>query len=243
MSSQPVPADLQRRLRKVCSSCSLLELCLPMGLEREDVEQLDELVTPQGPLRAGEHLYRVGDDFKALYAVRSGFLKTYIIDSAGREQVLGFHLPGELVGLDAIYPARHQCNAVALDTATVCRMPYEQLADLAVKIPSLQRQMFRLLSKDIHIGQILSGDFTAEERVSSFLLGMSTRLRQRGYSATHFRLAMPRRDIANYLRLATETVSRVFKRFQDEGLIEVERREVQLLDVPGLQRLCRAVPD
>src|SRR5690606_13194431 len=194
MSSQPVPADLQRRLRKVCSSCSLLELGLPMGLEREDVEQLDELVTPQGPLRAGEHLYRVGDDFKALYAVRSGYLKTYIIDEGGREQVLGFHLPGELVGLDAIYPDRHQCNAVALDTATVCKMPYDQLSELAAKIPSLQKQMFRLLSKDIHTTQMLSGDHTAEERLAAFLMDMSARLKLRGYSSTHFILAMPRRD-------------------------------------------------
>jgi len=212
-----------------------------MGLERDDVERLDELVSPEGPLRPGEHLYRVGDTFEALYAVRSGYLKTYIVDSSGREQVLGFHLPGELVGLDAIYPARHQCNAVALDTATVCRMPYDQLSDLAGRIPSLQRQMFRLLSRDIHIGHVLSGDFTAEERIASFLLGMSARLRQRGYSATHFILAMPRRDIANYLRLATETVSRVFKRFQDEGLIAVERRDVRLLDVPGLEKICRSM--
>lgn len=241
MSSHPAPADFQRKLRKVCSSCSLVELCLPMGLERDDVERLDELVSPEGPLRAGEHLYRVGAAFEALYAVRSGYLKTYIVDSSGREQVLGFHLPGELVGLDAIYPARHQCNAVALDTATVCRMPYDQLSDLAARIPSLQRQMFRLLSRDIHIGHVLSGDFTAEERIASFLLGMSARLRQRGYSATHFILAMPRRDIANYLRLATETVSRVFKRFQDEGLIAVERRDVRLLDVPGLEKICRSM--
>lgn len=234
--------DLHQRLRKVCSNCSLAELCLPMGLDRVDVERLDSVVAPEGPLRTGEHLYRTGDRFQAIYAVRSGYLKTYVVDDTGREQVLGFHLPGELVGLDAIYPARHQCNAVALDTATVCKLPYDQLADLAGHIPSLQKQMFRLLSKDIHAGHVLSGDFTAEERLAGFLLGMSARLKQRGYSSTHFILAMPRRDIANYLRLATETVSRVFKRFQDEGLIAVERRDIRLLDVPRLEHICRAMP-
>lgn len=243
MSSAPTAThDLHQRLRKVCSNCSLSELCLPMGLDRIDVERLDSVVAPEGPLHNGDHLYRAGDRFQAIYAVRSGYLKTYVVDDTGREQVLGFHLPGELVGLDAIYPARHQCNAMALDTATVCKLPYDQLSDLAGHIPSLQKQMFRLLSKDIHAGHVQSGDFTAEERLAGFLLSMSARLKQRGYSSTHFILAMPRRDIANYLRLATETVSRVFKRFQDDKLIAVERREIRLLDVPRLEEMCRAMP-
>lgn len=233
---------LQHRLRKRCSTCSLAELCLPMGLDRIDVEQLDDVVSQSSPLHAGDHLYRKGDAFQALYAVRSGYLKTYVVDDTGREQVLGFYLPGELVGLDAIYPEKHQCNAVALDTASVCELPYEKLSDLAEHLPSLQKQMFRLLSKDISNSQALTGDFTAEERLAAFLLGLSARLKVRGYSATHFLLAMPRRDIANYLRLATETVSRVFKRFQDDQLIAVERRDVRLLDIPRLEKICRAMP-
>ncbi|MDX1442317.1 MAG: fumarate/nitrate reduction transcriptional regulator Fnr [Gammaproteobacteria bacterium] len=237
-ASQP----LEARLKKRCSNCSLSELCLPMGLDRIDVEQLDDVVDQSSPMHAGDHLYRKGDGFKALYAVRSGYLKTYIVDETGREQVLGFYLPGELVGLDAIYPEKHQCNAVALDTATVCELPYEKLSDLAEHLPSLQKQMFRLLSKDITSSQALTGDFTAEERLAAFLLGMSARLKVRGYSPTHFLLAMPRRDIANYLRLATETVSRVFKRFQKEGLIEVDRRDIRLLDLERLDAISRCVP-
>lgn len=233
---------LQHRLRKRCSTCSLAELCLPMGLDRIDVEQLDDVVSQSSPLHAGDHLYRKGDAFQALYAVRSGYLKTYVVDDTGREQVLGFYLPGELVGLDAIYPEKHQCNAVALDTASVCELPYEKLSDLAEHLPSLQKQMFRLLSKDISNSQALTGDFTAEERLAAFLLGLSARLKVRGYSATHFLLAMPRRDIANYLRLATETVSRVFKRFQQEGLIEVDRRDIRLLDISRLDAISRCVP-
>ncbi|MDE2196320.1 MAG: helix-turn-helix domain-containing protein [Gammaproteobacteria bacterium] len=233
--------DLQR-LRKVCSSCSLAELCLPMGLSRSDVERLDRIVQPTGPLHTGEHIYRVDDPFEAIYAVRSGYIKTYLVDESGREQVLGFHLPGELVGLDAIYPNRHQCNAIALDTVTVCKLPYGDIASLATQVASLQNQIFRLMSKDIGGSHALSGDFTAEERVASFLMSISSRLHLRGYSATDFILAMTRRDIANYLRLATETVSRVFAKFQDDGLIAVDRRNIRVLELDKLAALCRSVP-
>ncbi|MHB8423538.1 MAG: helix-turn-helix domain-containing protein [Gammaproteobacteria bacterium] len=233
--------DLQR-LRKVCSSCSLAELCLPMGLSPQDLQRLDSIVQPTGPLHAGAHLYRVDTPFHALYAVRSGYLKTYIVDETGREQVLGFHLPGELVGLDAIYPNRHQCNAMALDTVTVCVLQYADIAALALQVPSLQKQIFRLMSKDIVSSHALAGDFTAEERLAAFLMSLSRRLQLRGYSAAEFILAMTRRDIANYLRLATETVSRVFAKFQEDGLIEVERRDVRILDLERLDSLCRSVP-
>lgn len=241
MAGDNTVVDLQR-LRRTCASCSLADLCLPMGLERRDVEQLGSLVDMVGPLHEGDHLYRENDPFRALYAVRGGFFKTYLIDESGREQVLGFHLPGELVGLDAIYPGHHQCNAVALDTATVCKLPYGELSDLAAHVPSLQRQLFRLMSKDIGAAHALSGDFTAEERLAAFLLALSDRFEARGYSARRFTLAMPRRDIANYLRLAPETVSRVFRRFQDDGLIAVERRDLRLLDISRLKELARNVP-
>lgn len=233
--------DLQQ-LRQACSRCSLAELCLPVGLSQKDMERLDALVKPSSPLHAGEYLYRVGDPFKSLYAVHSGYFKTYAYDDSGREQVLGFHLPGELMGLGAIYPDHHVANAVALDTATVCRLQYSELSALAAQIPSLQKQLFRLMSKDIRGLQALSGDYTAEERLASFLMSLSSRLHLRGYSAAEFLLAMKRRDIANYLRLATETVSRVFAKFQEDGLISVERREVRILDLPRLSDACHNVP-
>lgn len=242
MSDTQRAQNLEAHLRKMCSSCSLAELCLPVGLDRGAIEQLDELVDRDGPLHAGEYLYREGDPFENLFAVRSGYLKTYTIDESGREQVLGFYLPGEMLGLEAIYPEKHQCNAVALDTASVCKLPYSQLSTLAGSIPGLQKQMFRLLSKDLQTSHALAGDFTAEERLAAFLLSMSSRLKLRGYSASHFILAMPRRDIANYLRLATETVSRVFKRFQTEGIIAVDRRDIRLLDIAKLDDIARCVP-
>lgn len=232
-----VPAIDLQRLRKVCSQCSLADLCLPVGLGQDDVEQLEAFVQPDGPIEEGEHVYRVGEPFRAIYAVRTGCLKSYVLDPDGEEEVLGFHLPGELAGLDAIYPNAHQCNAVALDTTTFCRLPYESLAELASRVPGLQRQIFRLMSKDIGTYQSLSGDLSAEERMAVFLLGLSERMKLRGYSPVHFLLLMPRRDIANYLRMATETVSRVLGRFQEEGLVQVARREIRLLDMDGLKSL------
>ena len=222
-----------------CATCSLAELCLPLGLTREDVGKLERLIEPRGPLHADDHLFRVGDPFRAIFAVRSGYFKTYLVDDAGREQVLGFHLPGELMGLDAIYPEHHQCNAVALDTAAVCELPFRSVETLAGTIPSLQRSMFRLMSKELGESHALAGDLSAEERLAQFLLSLANRLKARGYSDTRLTLAMPRRDIANFLALATETVSRVFTRFEKDGLIHVDRREVTLLDLDRLNALCR----
>lgn len=227
------------KVKRSCANCSLSELCLPLGLSREDIAKLDQLIEARGPLHSDDHLFRVDDPFRALYAVRSGYFKTYLVDDSGHEQVLGFHLPGELIGLDAIYPERHQCNAVALDTATVCELPFDQVSRLAASVPGLQRSMFRLMSKELGESHALAGDLSAEERLAAFLLSLSDRLKQRGYSDTRLTLAMPRRDIANFLALATETVSRVFTRFEKEGLIHVDRRDVTLLDRERLHAHCR----
>ncbi len=224
-----------------CSSCSLSKLCLPMGLCSADLERMDSIVSRSAPQHEGDHLFRVGDSFKAVYAVRAGSFKSYTVDSEGREHVLGFHLPGELLGLDAIYPGKHMCNAVALDTATVCMLPYGQLTELAGEISGLRSQLFRLMSKDISDAATLAGDFTAEERIAAFLIGLSRRFQQRGFSCKEFNLSMSRRDIANYLRLAPETVSRVFARFEKDALIGVERRAIRLLDFARLHGLARCM--
>lgn len=226
-------------LRRSCSTCSLSELCLPMGLPRSDMLRLEELVEHRGPVNEGEHLFRVGDPLRVLYAVRGGFFKSYLIEPNGREQVLGFHLPGELIGLDAIWPEKHQCNAVALNTASVCELPYAAITDLGRQIPGLQHSMLRLLSKELGLSHALAGDFSAEERIAGFLLSLSSRMKARGHSETHLTLAMSRRDIANYLRLATETVSRVFSRFEQDGFVSVDRREVMLRDLDKLGALGR----
>ena len=208
-----------------------------MGLTAGDIHRLEELVAPRGPVNEGEHLFRIGDPLRVLYAVRGGFFKSYMVEANGREQVLGFHLPGELIGLDAIWPEKHQCNAVALNTASVCKMPYGQITELGRQVPGLQHSMLRLLSKELAVSHALAGDFSAEERVAGFLMSLSSRLKARGHSETSLTLAMSRRDIANYLRLATETVSRVFSRFEEDGLVSVDRREVLLQDIERLNKL------
>lgn len=226
--TSPVPEFNLYQLRRTCGTCSLAELCLPMDLPHDDMRRLEALIAPRGPIGEGEHLFRIGDPLRALFAVRGGFFKTYLIEATGREQVLGFHLPGELIGLDAIWPQKHQCNAVALSIASVCDLPYAAITDLSQQLPGLQRSMLRLLSKELALSHSLAGDFTAEERVAGFLLSLASRMKVRGLSETNLTLAMSRRDLANYLRLATETVSRVFSRFEHDGLIAVHRREVTL---------------
>jgi CRP/FNR family transcriptional regulator, anaerobic regulatory protein len=235
----PVPQLNLYQLRRTCGTCSLSELCLPMGLPHDDMRRLEALIAPRGPIEEGEHLFRFGDPLRALFAVRGGFFKSYLVEHNGREQVLGFHLPGELIGLDAIWPQKHQCNAMALSTATVCELPYGAISYLSQQLPGLQQSMLRLLSKELALSHSLAGDFTAEERVAGFLLSLASRMKLRGCSETHLTLAMSRRDLANYLRLATETVSRVFSRFEQEGLVSVDRRKVTLQNPEALARLGR----
>jgi len=202
---------------------------------------LHVLVEHVGPFREGEHLFREGDEFTAIAAVRAGTVKTYVLDPAGNEQVLGFFLPGEVIGLNAIHQARYPCNAVALDTVMLCRFSFPKMALLATRMPGLQAQLFRLLSLDIGKAALLAGDYSADERMAAFLVSLSRRYAQRGFSATRFHLTMARTDMANYLRLAPETVSRVLRRLQDEGLVQVERRELEIRDAAKLEALARPV--
>ncbi len=227
-------------LRKTCRACSLRDLCLPLGLDSGDMERLERVVQSRGPVRPGEHLFREGDAFHAIYAVKTGALKTYNVDSQGREHVLGFHIPGELTGLDGIYPGRNRCNAVALQTTSVCVLPFSRLEEVIHEVPGLQTQVLRLMSRELSASAQLATDHSADERLAGFLLNLSRRYGRRGLSPRHLSLPMPRRDIASHLRLATETVSRLFARFQDEGLVKVRRRDVEILDMETLEGLGAA---
>jgi CRP/FNR family transcriptional regulator len=224
-----------------CGTCAFAPVCLPQGYDKAALADLHCLIEHVGPYPAGASIFKVNEAFDAVFAVRGGAIKTFVVDDQGREQVLGFYLPGEVVGLNGVYPARYPCSAMALDTTTVCRFSFPAMAMLATRIPGIQQQLFRLMSKDIGQASMLAGDFTADERLAAFLVGMAERFAARGFSATRFRLLMSRADIANYLRLATETVSRVLRRFQDDGLIVVERREVELRDPARLRHLGRSV--
>jgi CRP/FNR family transcriptional regulator len=218
-----------------------------MGLAPEDVGRLDDIVKRTKPLHRGDYLFHSGESFRSLYVVKTGSVKTYAPSEEGGEQVLGFHLPGEIIGLDGIDTEVHTCSARVLDTSVICELPFARLEELTATIPSLQHQMYRLLSKEIgHDTEmlLLLGKKNAEERLAAFLINMSRRLHQRGLSATDFHLSMSRHEIGNYLGLAVETVSRLFTRFQEEGLLKVDRKHVQLLDPAGLEAvLGQAIPD
>ena len=223
-----------------CSSCSLTELCLTNGLSDDDINELDKIVKRQHPFQPRQHIFRAGDQSRCLFAVRSGALKSYCTTENGDEQVLGFTLPGELVGLDGMHNGSYASSSIVLETASVCELPYERLEHLCTSLPGLNRQLMRVVSKEISIDQgmlLLLGKRTAEERLAAFLLSLSSRYASRGLSPAAFNLPMSRQDIGNYLGLAIETVSRLFAHFQKDGLLTVNRRQVELLDIARLRAL------
>jgi len=224
-----------------CTTCAFSSACLEEGVDKRELRELHVLVDHVGPLAAGEHVFRKGDPFDAIAAVRAGTVKTYVNDPDGNERVLGFHLPGEVIGLDGVDDERYPCNAVALDTVMLCRFSFPRMSALAARLPGLQHQLFRLMSRNIGAAVRLGNDATADQRMAAFLLGLSERLSARGFSATRFHLTMSRTDIGNHLRLAPETVSRVLKRFQDDGLVELDRREVELRGIEALKALAAPI--
>lgn len=226
---------------RFCTTCAFSQACLSEGMDKRALMDLHVLVEHVGPLHAGEHVFREGDVFEAIAAVRAGTVKTYVVDRDGHEQVLGFHLPGEVIGLDAIDGDRYPCNAVALDTVMLCRFSFPRISMLAARLPGLQQHLFRLMSRDIGRASLLAGDYSADQRMAAFLIGLSRRLAARGFSPDRFQLTMARTDIANYLRLAPETVSRVLKRFQHDGLIHVDRRELELLGRKRLEDMAASM--
>ncbi|MEE9157532.1 MAG: fumarate/nitrate reduction transcriptional regulator Fnr [Gammaproteobacteria bacterium] len=224
-----------------CAECRLKEIGLPRGLDPAEVSQLKDLVKRNPLLKRGEYLYRQGDPLRGLYAVRSGSLKIFISAQDGAEHVVGFYLPGELLGLDAMGWDCHTCAAVALETTSVCELPYDRLEELCHQLPSLQHQLLRIVGKEVsadHEQLLLLGERSAEERIATFVLNLSTRFGERGFSEKEFNLSMSRHDIASYLGLAVETVSRLFTSFSKEGLLSVERRNVRMLDFPRLRSMA-----
>jgi CRP/FNR family transcriptional regulator, anaerobic regulatory protein len=223
-----------------CASCNLRELCLPMGLSGEQLEQLDSLVTVRRTVARGESLFRSGDAFQSIYAVRTGFFKTRVTSEDGRDQVTGFQMAGELLGLDGIGTERHTCDAVSLEDSQVCVIPFAQLEDLSRTLTDLQRQFHKIMSREIvrdHGVMLLLGSMRAEERLAAFLLNLAQRLQARGFSGTALILRMTREEIGSYLGLKLETVSRAFSKFQEDQLLEVKQREITIKNVQGLQKL------
>ena len=224
-----------------CGNCRLNSICLPLALESDDIQQLDDIIQRSKPLQKSQHLYREGDDFQSVFAVRSGALKAYKTTDDGREQVTGFYFPGEILGMDGISNNAHASSAKALETAAVCEIPFTSLERLSAMMPNLQRHFFQLMSREITEDQqliTLLSKNSADERVASLMLSISTRNSKRKLSATQFRLPMSRVDIGNYLGLTVETVSRVFSRMQKMEILLVDNKEIQILDVDGLKKMA-----
>ena len=232
-------------LRAACSQCNLRELCLPLGLSDSELTQIDNMIGARKRVKRGAHLYSAGEPFTAIYAIRSGFFKTGVITEDGRDQVTGFQMAGEVMGMDGISNEQHTCDAVALEDSEVCTIPFAELERLSTEIRSLQHHIHKVMSREIvrdHGVMMLLGTMRAEERLAAFLLNLSQRFAARGYAANEFHLRMTREEIGSYLGLKLETVSRTLSRFQEEGLISVQQKHIQLLDVAGLKQLmnnCR----
>ena len=220
-----------------CASCNMRELCLPAGLAAAEMAAFEQMVYTRKKIRRGENLFLSGDAFNSLYAIRSGFFKTRVATDDGRDQVTGFHMAGELMGIDGIGTGSYSCDAIALEDSEVCVIPYTRLEELFNKFPLLQRHFHRVMSREIvrdHGVMLLLGSMRAEERLATFLLNLSRRFTARGYSASEFILRMTREEIGSYLGLKLETVSRTFSKFQDDGLLGVHQKHIRIADIDGL---------
>lgn len=243
MSSSTTPRNVCSHgfIKASCSDCNLKSLCLPIAMDVRDIEKLDKIIQRSRPIHAGEHLYRSGDPFKALFAVRSGSVKSYLIDDEGVEQVTGFYLPGEVLGFDGIADSVHSCNTVALETSSVCEMPFDRLEELTLAIPGLQHHFFQLMGRQIetdHQIMLTLSKKNAEGRIATLLLSLSRRYGRRNLSRSAMRLPMSRMDIGNFLGLTIETVSRTFSRLNKEGIVSVDGREIVINDHERLEQLC-----
>ena len=235
-----MPSPLAQHIH--CQNCSISQLCLPYSLDSQSLTQLDDIIERNKPLQKGDQLFASGKRLQCLYAVRSGSLKSYTLSGEGDQQVIGFHLPGDLIGFDGLAKQQHQSFAVALETSMLCEIPYEQLQRLSMQLPALQQQVMRLMSSELVADQRLHGllnQKTAEQRLAAFLLSLSERFASRGLSAREFRLSMTRADIGNYLGLSVETVSRLLSLLQRQQIIVVDNKWVTIADPQALRTTAK----
>lgn len=229
---------ITQSIKIACSNCNLRELCMPLGLNEEELNRLDDLVSIRRKVVRGDSLYRNGEKFAALYAIRTGFFKTTVSSDDGRDQVTGFQMAGEVIGLDGIVSYHHTCDAVALEDAEVCIMNFDRLEDLSREINALQRHVHKIMSREIvreNGVMLLLGSMRADERLAAFLLNLVQRLHARGFSQSELVLRMTREEIGSYLGLKLETISRTFSKFVEEGIVEVKQRHVRILNPDALQ--------
>jgi len=227
-------------IKVACSNCNLRELCMPMGLKPEELDRIDEVVATRRKIKRGAMLFSNGEKFTSLYAIRTGFFKTCIATEDGRDQVTGFQMAGEIIGLDGIVHDHHTCDAVALEDAEGCVMPFDRIEELSREVTALQNHVYKIRSREIvreHGVMLLLGSMLAEERLAAFLLNLVQRLHARGFSQSELILRMTREEIGSYLGLKLETVSRTFSKFVEDGIVEVKQRHVRILDTAALRRI------
>ncbi len=230
-----------KSLKASCKNCSLVELCLPRGLNSNDLYALDDIIQQRKLVRKGETIFHQGEKSGCIFAVRSGSVKIFTTAKNGEEQILGFHLPGELLGLDGLDNQIHSCSGVALDTSTICELPIDDLNVLCVKIPGLQQQLLSLISNEItkdHTMLLLLARRNAEQKLATFFINLSNRFKARGYSADEFDLTMSRYDIGNYLGLADETISRLISNFRDRKFIDADRKKIKIINHDSLCKIA-----
>ena len=233
LPSLTLPAVSVEVLKARCATCSMHQLCLPMGLDMGDMDKLDEIIGRRRKITRGSTLFRIGDSFANLYAIRLGHFKTYQINAGGEEQVTGFQMAGELLGMDAISADRHHCTSVALEDSEVCEIPFSSLEQLLGEMPTLLRHFHRMMSQEITREQsvmLLLGNMQATQRFAAFLVNLASRYEARGYSGVNFQLRMSREEIGNYLGLTIESISRLLSRFKKAGLLRVSNREIEILN-------------
>jgi len=227
-------------IKVACSNCNLRELCMPMGLSEQELLRVDELVAVRRTVKRGASLFHNGEKFTYLYAIRTGFFKTTVNTEDGRDQVTGFQMAGEIIGLDGIVNELHTCDAIALEDAEVCVLPFDRIEEISREINSLQRHVHKIMSREIvreHGVMLLLGSMRAEERLAAFLLNLVQRLQARGFSKSELILRMTREEIGSYLGMKLETVSRTFSKFADDGMVEVKQRHIHICDADALKRI------
>ncbi|VUZ23625.1 Transcriptional activator protein Anr [uncultured Comamonas sp.] len=230
-------------IQVTCSNCNLRELCMPIGLDAQQMQRIEEVVATRRKIKRGEMLFQNGEIFNSLYAIRTGFFKTCVATEDGRYQVTGFQMAGEIIGLDGIVQNHHTCDAIALENAEVCVMPFNRLEELSREVTALQSHVHKVMSREIvreHSVMLLLGSMRAEERLAAFILNLVQRLHSRGFSSSELILRMTREEIGSYLGLKLETVSRTFSKFVEDGIVEVKQRHIRILDQEALQRLVNS---
>ncbi|GGW71129.1 fumarate/nitrate reduction transcriptional regulator Fnr [Alishewanella tabrizica] len=224
-----------------CQDCGFSQLCLPFSLSDQEMSKLDDIIQRKRPLHKGDMLFETGMPLKSLFAIRTGSFKTFTLTEQGEQQITGFHLPGDVIGFDAINNEHHASYAEALETGMICEIPYNNLELLLGQLPKLRQQMMRLMSQDIQADQqmlLLLNRKTAEQKLATFISHLASRFASRGFSNKAFRLSMTRSDIGNYLGLTVETISRLLSRFHKEQIIEVDGKLITIVDADGLAQLA-----